>query len=106
MEMIEKKSGGKLKVTVFPGGAGKPADHRDMAENGVVDISWGTDTYTAGRFPPTSAMDLPFQANSAEAPAARAGVRRQASQKEHAKAKALWLQSPRPSSRTWPRSLH
>ncbi len=30
-EMIEKKSGGKLKVTVFPGGVlGKPADHWDM----------------------------------------------------------------------------
>ena len=30
-EMVEKKSGGKLKVTVFAGGVlGKPADHWDM----------------------------------------------------------------------------
>ena len=66
-EMVEKKSGGKLKVTVFPGGVlGKPADHWDMAQNGVVDITWGTHNYTAGRFPLTSAMDLPFLINSAK----------------------------------------
>jgi TRAP-type C4-dicarboxylate transport system substrate-binding protein len=97
-EMIEKKSGGKLKVIVFPGAVlGKPADHWDMAQNGVVDITWGTHNYTAGRFPLTSAMDLPFQIKSA-----KGGSRvlhefyLKHLQKEHDKVKVLWLQTPAP----------
>jgi TRAP-type C4-dicarboxylate transport system substrate-binding protein len=97
-EMIEKKSGGKMKVTVFPGGVlGKPADHWDMGQNGVVDISWGTHNYTAGRFLLTSAMDLPFLVNSA-----KGGSRAlhefylKHLQKEHEKVKVLWLQCPAP----------
>jgi TRAP-type C4-dicarboxylate transport system substrate-binding protein len=97
-EMVEKKSGGRLKVTVFPGGVlGKPADHWDMAQNGVVDIAWGTHNYTAGRFPLTSAMDLPFLTNSAK------GGSRALHEyylkhlvKEHEKVKVLWLQCPPP----------
>ena len=97
-DMVAKKSDGKLKVTVFPGGVlGKPADHWDMGENGVVDISWGTHNYTAGRFPLTSAMDLPFLINSA-----KGGSRAlheyylKHLQKEHGKVKVLWLQCPAP----------
>ena len=97
-DMVAKKSNGKLKVTVFPGGVlGKPADHWDMGENGVVDISWGTHNYTAGRFPLTSAMDLPFLINSA-----KGGSRAlheyylKHLQKEHGKVKVLWLQCPAP----------
>ena len=97
-EMVEKKSGGKLKVTVFAGGVlGKPADHWDMAQNSVVDITWGTHNYTAGRFPLTSAMDLPFLINSAK------GGSRALHEyylkhltKEHDKVKVLWLQCPAP----------
>jgi len=97
-EMVAKKSGGKLKVTVFHSGVlGKPADHWDMAENGVVDIGWGTHNYTAGRFPLTSAMDLPYLANSS-----KGGSRAlheyylKHLQKEHQKVKVLWLQCPAP----------
>jgi TRAP-type C4-dicarboxylate transport system substrate-binding protein len=97
-DMIEKKSGGKLKVTVFAAGIlGKPADHWDMAQNGVVDITWGTHNYTAGRFPLTSAMDLPFLIKSA-----KGGSRAlheyyvKHLQKEHDKVKVLWLQCPAP----------
>ena len=97
-EMIEKKSGGKLKVTVFPGGVlGKPGDHWDMGQNGVVDISWGTHNYTAGRFQLTSAMDLPFQGNSAKGSSrALQEFYVKHLQKEHAKVKVLWLQAPAP----------
>jgi TRAP-type transport system periplasmic protein len=97
-EMVAQKSGGKLKVTVFPGGVlGKPADHWDMGQNGVVDISWGTHNYTAGRFPLTSAMDLPFLINTS-----KGGSRAlheyylKHLQKEHEKVKVLWLQCPAP----------
>lgn len=97
-DMVAQKSGGKLKVTVFPGGVlGKPADHWDMGQNGVVDISWGTHNYTSGRFLLTSAMDLPFLINSA-----KGGSRSlheyylKHLQKEHEKVKVLWLQCPAP----------
>jgi TRAP-type C4-dicarboxylate transport system substrate-binding protein len=97
-DMVAKKSNGKLKVTVFPGGVlGKPADHWDMGQNGVVDISWGTHNYTAGRFLLTSAMDLPFLINSA-----KGGSRAlheyylKHLKKEHEKVKVLWLQCPAP----------
>jgi TRAP-type transport system periplasmic protein len=97
-EMIAKKSGGRLKVSVFHSGMlGKPADHWDMAQNGIVDIGWGTHNYTAGRFPLTSAMDLPYLANTA-----KGGSRAlyefylKHLQKEHEKVKVLWLQCPAP----------
>ena len=73
------------------------ADHWDMGQNGVVDISWGTHNYTSGRFPLTSAMDLPFLTNSA-----KGGSRAlhefylKHLQKEHEKVKVLWLQCPAP----------
>jgi TRAP-type transport system periplasmic protein len=97
-EMIEKKSGGRLKITIFPGGVlGKPADHWDLAQNGVVDIAWGTHNYTAGRFPLTSAMDLPFQSNTAKGSSrALQEFYVKHLQKEHAKVKVLWLQAPAP----------
>ncbi len=97
-EMAEKKSNGRLKVTVFPGGVlGKPADHWDMAQNGVVDIAWGAHNYTAGRFPLTSAMDLPFLTTSAKG-ASRALQEFYVKhlQKEHDKVKVLWLHTPAP----------
>jgi TRAP-type C4-dicarboxylate transport system substrate-binding protein len=97
-EMVAQKSGGKLKVTVFPGGVlGKPADHWDMAQNGVVDIGWGTHNYTAGRFLLTSAMDLPFLANTAKGGSrALQEYYMKHLQKEHEKVKVLWLQCPAP----------
>jgi TRAP-type C4-dicarboxylate transport system substrate-binding protein len=97
-DLVAKKSGGKLKVSVFHSGVlGKPADHWDMAQNGVVDIGWGTHNYTAGRFPLTSAMDLPYLANTS-----KGGSRAlheyylKHLQKEHEKVKVLWLQCPAP----------
>jgi TRAP-type C4-dicarboxylate transport system substrate-binding protein len=59
--MVEERSQGKLKVTLFPGATlGKPADHWDMVKNGIADIGWGAYSYTPGRFPLTSVGDLPF----------------------------------------------
>lgn len=97
-EMVEKNSNGKLKITIFPGGVlGKPADHWDMAQNGIVDIAWGTHNYTAGRFPLTAAFDLPFQTKTAKG-ASRALWEYYVKhlQKEHARVKVLWLQAPPP----------
>ncbi len=60
-KMIEEKSHGKLKVTIYPGATlGKPADHFDMIKNGIADMGFATPGYTPGRFPLISATELPM----------------------------------------------
>lgn len=58
---------GKLEVTIFPGGAlGKPPHQYDNAVKGITDIAFGLQSYTPGRFPLTSVMELPFLVPSGE----------------------------------------
>ena len=60
-KMLEEKSGGRLKVTIYPGGTlGKPADHYDLVVNGIADLAFTTPGYTPGRFPLISATELPL----------------------------------------------
>jgi TRAP-type transport system periplasmic protein len=48
-KMIEEKSGGRLKVTIYPGGTlGKPADHFDLVQNGIADLEFVAPGYTPG----------------------------------------------------------
>jgi TRAP-type C4-dicarboxylate transport system substrate-binding protein len=66
VRMIEEKSRGRLKVTIFPGSTlGKPADHFDMAKNGIADIVFIAPGYTPGRFPMISVTELPLLFKSA-----------------------------------------
>lgn len=97
-EMVEKRSGGRLKITIFPGAVlGKAADHWDMAQNGICDIVWSTHNYTPGRFPLTSACDLPFLTKSAKGGSmALWDFYLKHLQKEHARVKVLWLNCPAP----------
>ena len=58
---VEEKSKGRVKITIFPGEAlGKARDHYDMVTTGVTDIAFVIPAYTAGRFPLSSVMELPF----------------------------------------------
>jgi TRAP-type transport system periplasmic protein len=58
---LSQASGGSLTVQTFPAAQlGKPADHYDMARDGVVDIAWAVPGFQAGRFPVFSASELPF----------------------------------------------
>ena len=61
-KMIEEKSGGRLKVTIYPGGTlGKPADHFDLVQNGIADMGFSLRLgYTPGRFPLISVTELPL----------------------------------------------
>jgi TRAP-type C4-dicarboxylate transport system substrate-binding protein len=60
-KMIEEKSHGRLKVTIYPGSTlGKPADHYDMVVNGIADMGFATPGYTPGRFPLISVTELPL----------------------------------------------
>lgn len=97
-ERVEKRSDGLLKITIFPASVlGKASDHWDMAQNGIVDLAWGTHNYTGGRFPLTSAFDLPFLARSARGGSlALWDYYEKHLRKEHAAVKVLMLHCPPP----------
>ncbi len=58
---IEKASGGSIKIQVYPAGQlGAPADHYDIARDGVADISWANVSFQPGRFPIIQAIEMPL----------------------------------------------
>ncbi|MCM8768400.1 MAG: TRAP transporter substrate-binding protein [Candidatus Omnitrophica bacterium] len=58
---IEKRTGGRVKITVFPGGTLTPANKcYDGVEKGLSDIGMSVLAYTRGRFPLTEVIDLPL----------------------------------------------
>jgi len=61
-ERIEKASGGKVKIELYPSMSlgGKPPQLINQARDGVVDIVWTVNGYTAGLFPRTEVFELPF----------------------------------------------
>ena len=60
-KMVEEKSGGRLKITIYPGSVlGKPADHYDMIKDGIADLGFTTPGYTPGRFPLITVTALPL----------------------------------------------
>jgi len=66
---IEKESGGRIKVQLFPSMqlGGKPPELFDQAKDGVADVIWTVLGYTPGRFPKSEVFELPFTSGSAEA---------------------------------------
>jgi TRAP-type C4-dicarboxylate transport system substrate-binding protein len=69
-EDVEKASGGKVKIEIFPSMAlgGKPPELINQVRDGVVDIVWTVNGYTAGLFPRSEVFELPFvHTNSATA---------------------------------------
>jgi TRAP-type C4-dicarboxylate transport system substrate-binding protein len=58
---IGKRSQGKVKITVFPGGTLTPADKcYDGVVKGISDIGMSVLGYTRGKFPLTEVIDLPL----------------------------------------------
>jgi TRAP-type C4-dicarboxylate transport system substrate-binding protein len=58
---IEKRTNGRVKVTVFPGGTLTPAAQcYDGVVKGLSDIGMSVMGYTRGRFPLTEVIDLPL----------------------------------------------
>lgn len=68
-EKLEKESGGRIRIQLFPNMqlGGKPSDLYDQAKDGVVDIVWTVLGYTPGRFPKAEVFELPFMTGSAQA---------------------------------------
>ncbi|WP_369856063.1 TRAP transporter substrate-binding protein [Candidatus Thalassolituus haligoni] len=57
---VEEQSAGRIQVTVFPAQTlGKAPAGYDNAKNGIADIAWTVQGYTAGRFPLSQIMELP-----------------------------------------------
>ncbi len=58
---VEQASEGSIKIRVFPAGQlGKPADHYDLARDGIADIAWANPGFNAGRFPIFAGSQLPM----------------------------------------------
>jgi TRAP-type transport system periplasmic protein len=64
---VEKATNGRVKITIYPGGTLSTAVQLyDSVRTGVVDLAWFLQGYTPGKFPLTSAIELPFMASSAK----------------------------------------
>lgn len=61
IQEVEKETGGKVKITYFPGGTlGKGPEIYGHVLKGVTDIGFCLFAYTRGRFPVMEAVDLPM----------------------------------------------
>ena len=66
-EAVKEASGGEVEVTIFPAQTlGKAPAGYDNAKNGVADLAWTLQGYTAGRFPLTQVIELPGLFETAE----------------------------------------
>ncbi|MEM6421030.1 MAG: TRAP transporter substrate-binding protein [Pseudomonadota bacterium] len=64
---VEETSGGRIDVTVYPAQTlGRAPDGYDNARDGIADIAWTVQGYTAGRFPLSQIVELPGLFDSAE----------------------------------------
>lgn len=60
-EEINKRTNGRVKISMFPGGTLTPADKcYDGVVKGLSDIGMSVVSYTRGRFPLTEVIDLPL----------------------------------------------
>ena len=58
---VEKRTNGRVKVMLYPGGTLIPiVQTYDAVVKGSVDIGFGIFTYSRGRFPLTEVIDLPL----------------------------------------------
>ena len=58
---LEAASGGTIKVQFFPAGQlDKPADHYDMARDGIADVAWLNPGFNPGRWVIASAGTIPL----------------------------------------------
>jgi TRAP-type C4-dicarboxylate transport system substrate-binding protein len=66
---IEAESQGRIKIDMRgsgPNGFGKPAELASLVEKGDIDIAYGIQGYTPGRFPRTSVVELPLMFQTSE----------------------------------------
>jgi len=61
-ERVEKASGGKVKIDIYPSMSlgGRPPQLVNQVRDGVVDLIWTVNGYTANLFPRSEVFELPF----------------------------------------------
>jgi TRAP-type transport system periplasmic protein len=63
---VEKLTQGRIRIKVYAGGAlGGPMQLPDAVRTGIADMAFIVPSYTAGRFPRSSVLDLPFLSDHA-----------------------------------------
>ena len=66
-DAVKKSSNGKLNISIFPAQTlGKAPAGYDNAKNGITDIAWTVQGYTANRFPLSQIIELPGLFKTAE----------------------------------------
>lgn len=90
---LEQKSGGRLKLEVFPSSQmGPPQRQFDLARTGVADIAVIQQGVTTGRFPLSEIVQLPFLAVNARITSeVTNALAKDYLAKEYAGTKVLWL---------------
>ena len=69
IKKVEADSNGTLKIDHYPAMqlGGTPPELFDQVQDGVVDLAWTVNGFTAGRFPRSEVFELPFISPNAEA---------------------------------------
>jgi len=67
IDKIKKGTKGNINIQLTTKSLGAPPRQYDLARQGVADIAWGVQGYTAGRFITAEIGELPFNGNSGEA---------------------------------------
>ncbi len=92
IKAVESETGGKLKITLFPGGTlGNAKQAYDVALSGIADISYGWTIYYPGRFPRTEALTLPGAVPNIAAAHRSFDVYEKYLQPDWSQVKLLWL---------------
>ncbi|MBL6958006.1 MAG: TRAP transporter substrate-binding protein [Rhodospirillales bacterium] len=92
VDVVKKKSGGKINITIFPAGQMGPMPRQfDLARTGVADMALSLHGGTPGRYPMTEVAQLPFLVKSSEvASRALTELTPKYLAKEYKGMKALW----------------
>jgi TRAP-type C4-dicarboxylate transport system substrate-binding protein len=65
-QTVEKLTQGRVRIKVYAGGVlGGPMQLPDAVRTGIADMAFIVPSYTAGRFPRSSVLDLPFLSDQA-----------------------------------------
>mgnify|MGYP000607371726 CR=1 FL=1 len=64
---VAEATEGRVEVIILPSPLGHPKVHYDLASEGQVDIGYGSQGYTPGRFTLFKMVEFPFAGDSAEA---------------------------------------
>ena len=66
-EQVAEATEGRVTISILPAALGAPAQHWELARNGIADITWGNFTYEPERFVPMWFAEFPGAGTDAEA---------------------------------------